>query len=658
MIRKHSPVLWFVFAAAVMVLITGKIQLAYGDSLAPLITHTKVSDTQEGSTVTITAVIIDNDDVASASVFYKAADMTSFTPIPMRRLGNIYDVVIPAEDVKSPGFSYYIEATDKSGNVAYNPEGRADAPYKVAVASVAKAVKPAENVTPQKRKPSGNALFTFQNANVSYPLGANPGTALDFVALQPGQIYTYNLNMAGMENNQPYTFWLNREQELYTGRDFDRLRYTTNLGSVQVNAGDFYATFSKLALDSVEVRGLSIKSTAPHNNFQLIFGRTFRATSESKKLSPVFLQMFTAARKEFEGKKSLLGVNFLINNDDLGSIPATAKIVPTDNTVASIDYKYLLSKRYFLLTEFANGSGTKDDPTTAAIEAVPFSDSAYRLSVNYLTEKTQATLLYNRVGPDYLRGGTLQSTMGNANNKKGFLLTVDSQPWEQLGFNVKWEKYRDNLNGRLSTGTTTTNDKSLGLSYMPNQFLTLNGRLSNLDRTGGTSPSASKARGLGLTYRTPGFWLFGGTTLLGNFQRITYDSAPVNLKINLLLFSLDSAYKDVFSFSASYNTTKTDEATTTASNKQSKKDIKLGITWNVIPFKFTAQTNYNYIRNFKTDNSINNHERDYGLVLNYYLTRAKIFSVGGKTIQYRDFGATTVNSYNEQIFLTRYSESF
>lgn len=647
-----------VFVAAAVLLCAGQSVTAYADSLAPLITHTKAADTKEGSSITITAVIIDNDDVDSATVYYKTENMTSYTPAPMRRSGNVYETIIPGENVSAPGVSYYIEAKDKEGNVAYIPEGRSDSPYKI---SVAPGLKPAETETVPsavKRKPSGNMLMTFQSAVESYPKGANPDTALDFVALQPGKIYTYNLNISGMEGKTPYTFWLNREQELYTGRNFDRLRYTTNIGNALINTGDFYATFSKLALESVEVRGIGIKTTYPRNNFQLILGRTFRATSESKKLSPVFLQMMAAVRQEFESKKSLLGLNVLLNEDEQGSIPATTKIAPAKNNVVSIDYKYWLSKKYFLLTDIAGGSGTKDDPTTTAVTEVPFTDSAYRISMNFMTEKTQASLLYNRVGPDYLRGGTLESTMGNANDKKGFLFNVDSQPWEQLGFSAKWEKYRDNLNGKLSTGTTTTNDKSLGLSYMPSESLTLSGRLSNLDRTGGTTPSASKTRGLGMTYRTPGFWLFGATTLLGSLQRITYDSAPVKLKINLFLLSLDSAFKDVFSFSASYNTTNTDEATTTAANRQSKKDIKLGVTWNAIPFKFTTQSSYNYIRNFKTDNSINNHERNYGMFFNYYFTRTKLVTVGGRYIQYRDFGASTLNSYNEQIFLARYSQTF
>lgn len=647
-----------VFIATVVMLSNGLSGMAYGDSLSPLIMHSKAADAKEGSSVTITAVIIDNDDVDSAVVYYKTETMATFTPYPMRRSGNVFEAIIPAEDVLAPGFSYYLEAKDKEGNVAFTPDGRTNNPYKAAVAP---GIKPVETQTPaqtQKRKPSGNFFVTFQNAVESYPLGAAPATALDLIALQPGQIYTYNLNVSGVEGKLPYSFWLNREQELYTGRNFDRFRYMTTIGDANVTAGDFYATFSKLALDSVEVKGISFKSNSKKNNFQLIFGRTFRATSESKKLSPVFLQMLTAARQEFEGKKSRLGLNVLLNSDDAASIPATTKIVPTNNNVLSVDYKYSLSKKYYLFTELASGSGEKDDPNTTAVAQAPFSDSAYRLSLNYMTEKTQSTLLYNKVGSDYLRGGTLETTMGNANDKKGFLFTVDSQPWEQLGFNVKWEKYRDNLNGTLTTGTTNTDDKSLGLAYIPSSYFTFNGRLSNLDRTGGTAPSVSKTRGLGMIYRTPGFSVFGSTTLLGNFQRITYDSAPVKLKINLLLFSLDSAFKDIFAFSASYNTTNTDEAATTAANKQSKKDTKFGLTWNVIPFKFTAQTSYNYIRNFKTDNSISNYERNYGLTFNYYITRTKVLSTGGKYIQYRDFSSSTLNSYNEAIFLARYSESF
>ncbi len=655
MTKKHL-LLRTVFGLFAMML-CGRSSMVFSDSLAPLITHTKSADAREGQAITLQAVIIDNDDVDSAVVFFKTENMATFTSSPMRRSGNVFEAVIPQEEVLPPLFSYYIEARDKSGNLSYLPEGRSSAPFKVAVLPAMKPEVPLETPAAPKRKPTGNILLTLQNAVVSYPQGSNETTALDFISLQPGQIYTYNLNVSGLEGKNPYTFWLNREQELYTGRNFDRFRYITSIGDATITVGDFYATFSKLALDSVEVRGVSLKSTYKKDNFQIIYGRTFKATSESKKLSPVFLQMMTAVRKEFEGRRSLLGVNFLFNNDEEGSIPPTTKIAGTKNDVVSLDYKYSLRKKYYLLTELATGSGDKDDPNTTAVAQAPFSDSAYRLSVNYVTDTTQATFLYNRVGSDYLRGGTLESTMGNANDKRGFLFTVDSQPWDVMSFSAKWEKYRDNLNGALATGTTETNDKSLGIAYTPSSYFTLSGRLSNLDRTGGTTPSASKTRGLGMTYRTPGFSVFGSTTLLGNFQRITYDSAPVKLGINLWLFSLDSAFKDIFAFSTSYNATHTNEFTT-VTNQQVKKDLKFGLTWNIIPFKFTAQTSYNYIRNLKTDNSINNHERNYGLTFNHYLTRTKIVSLGGRTIQYRDFASATQNSYNEYILLARYSQSF
>lgn len=649
--------LMFLWLPGLLIILLGCLNTAFGDSLAPLITHTKIGDTREGMSVAIQAVIIDNDDVVQAVVFFKTENMATFTSFPMRRSGNVFEAVIPQEEIMAPSLSYYIEARDKAGNLAYLPEGRSSAPFKASVTPALKTEIPAETPV-TKRKPSGNVLVTLQNAVTAYPKGANETTALDFIALQPGQIYTYNLNVSGIEGKHPYSFWLNREQELYTGRNFDRFRYITSIGDANITVGDFYATFSKLALDSVEVRGVSVKSAYTKDNFQILYGRTFRATSESKKLSPVFLQLMTAFRKEFEGKRSLLGLNVLFNNDEGSSIPPTTKIVTTRNDVMSLDYKYSLSKKYYVLGELGWGSGEKDDPNTTAVVLAPFKDSAYRLSLNYMTETTQATLLYNRVGSDYLRGGTLESTMGNANDKKGYLFTVDSKPWEQFGFSVKWEKYSDNLNGTLTTGTTSTNDKSLGLSYTPSSYFTLSGRLSNLDRTGGTTPSASKTRGLGLIYRTPGFSVFGSTTLLGNFQRITYESAPVKLRINLWLFSLDSAFKDIFAFSASYNATHTNEITTTANNNQTKKDLKFGLTWNIVPFRYTAQTSYNYIRNLKTDNSINNHERNYGLVVNHYLTRTKIVSLGGRLIQYRDFASTTANSYNEYILLARYSQSF
>ncbi len=105
-----------------------------GDSEAPKISHTIVSNANAATNVTLMATITDGKIVQSAQLFYRRGGAASFTSMPMSGTGNAYSAAIPAIDVSDRGLEYYIVATDASGNSASKPEN-ISSPYVIQVRS-------------------------------------------------------------------------------------------------------------------------------------------------------------------------------------------------------------------------------------------------------------------------------------------------------------------------------------------------------------------------------------------------------------------------------------------------------------------------------------------------------------------------------------------
>ncbi|WP_078381799.1 lamin tail domain-containing protein [Sutcliffiella halmapala] len=92
-----------------------EIEVPEMDELAPVISHTPVSESTRLSPVSIEATITDNVQVVGANLYYKNEPDAAYSSIPMSGNGENYSAVIPGTAVLST-ITYYIEATDGVNN--------------------------------------------------------------------------------------------------------------------------------------------------------------------------------------------------------------------------------------------------------------------------------------------------------------------------------------------------------------------------------------------------------------------------------------------------------------------------------------------------------------------------------------------------------------
>jgi competence ComEA-like helix-hairpin-helix protein len=112
------------------------------DATPPTISHTAVTQANEGTALAISATITDASGVRSAKLFYRARGAAVWTSTAMAKgTGEIWTATIPASVVTSVGVDYYIEALDNvgsTGNLGRLPSGAPVAPFGVAVAALPK----------------------------------------------------------------------------------------------------------------------------------------------------------------------------------------------------------------------------------------------------------------------------------------------------------------------------------------------------------------------------------------------------------------------------------------------------------------------------------------------------------------------------------------
>ena len=95
------------------------VTLEDGDITAPLIQHDPPEmAASTGQPLEIMAVITDETAVKEVNLFYRAQGNTEYFSVNMALQGDdIYQAVIPQDDVVEPGLEYYIQASDTAGNV-------------------------------------------------------------------------------------------------------------------------------------------------------------------------------------------------------------------------------------------------------------------------------------------------------------------------------------------------------------------------------------------------------------------------------------------------------------------------------------------------------------------------------------------------------------
>jgi hypothetical protein len=101
------------------------------DTIAPVITHTPVTEAPPGLPLTLYADVTDNVGVQGVTLYFRHTGETEYiTRTMVHTTGNHYSATVEGSQVTSPGLEYYIEADDGVSTVR---AGRPDYPYQVAV---------------------------------------------------------------------------------------------------------------------------------------------------------------------------------------------------------------------------------------------------------------------------------------------------------------------------------------------------------------------------------------------------------------------------------------------------------------------------------------------------------------------------------------------
>jgi len=96
-------------------------QIAINPNVAPEIQFTPITLLNAGEDLEVNATITDNtDEVASSFVFYRGIGEPLYKKVAFTNSnGNIYNVIIPSDDLSPQGIQYYLKATDNFGISTY-----------------------------------------------------------------------------------------------------------------------------------------------------------------------------------------------------------------------------------------------------------------------------------------------------------------------------------------------------------------------------------------------------------------------------------------------------------------------------------------------------------------------------------------------------------
>ncbi len=119
------------FAPLLTILAFGGEAFAEGDTEPPVITHVRIANAPINQPIAVRARIEDASEVFAPSVYVRAVGSEMFDNIPMTKVEDGYQAIIPAEQV-TQAIEYFIEAFDEQGNGPAR-EGTPEQPIRVLV---------------------------------------------------------------------------------------------------------------------------------------------------------------------------------------------------------------------------------------------------------------------------------------------------------------------------------------------------------------------------------------------------------------------------------------------------------------------------------------------------------------------------------------------
>ncbi len=109
---------------------SGKISVRSFDTMAPSIYHTPVREAFTGSNLNISALVTDNLQISSATLFYRTVGEEDWKSTQMHASNSRYTGYIPADALTTDGIEYYLSVSDGVNTTLF---GSGDKPYRVTV---------------------------------------------------------------------------------------------------------------------------------------------------------------------------------------------------------------------------------------------------------------------------------------------------------------------------------------------------------------------------------------------------------------------------------------------------------------------------------------------------------------------------------------------
>ena len=109
---------------------SGKVSVVSNDTMAPDIYHTPVSLAYTGSNLVISATIVDNVGVESATLYYRTIGEEEWKSCTMSKNNDRYSGLIYSDDITTAGIQYYICASDGETS---KYKGSSDDPFEITV---------------------------------------------------------------------------------------------------------------------------------------------------------------------------------------------------------------------------------------------------------------------------------------------------------------------------------------------------------------------------------------------------------------------------------------------------------------------------------------------------------------------------------------------
>jgi len=121
-------VFWFALSQALLGMSSAYAQSGLIDVEPPLIEHNIVSTVEADTRQSFFATVVDDDELASVSLYYRFENDTSYSPVMMNRVSfsSTYIAHVPTDAASDRNIEYYIQARDLAGNrtvrgYAFNP---------------------------------------------------------------------------------------------------------------------------------------------------------------------------------------------------------------------------------------------------------------------------------------------------------------------------------------------------------------------------------------------------------------------------------------------------------------------------------------------------------------------------------------------------------